>query len=51
VVVYTCNPSTREAEKGGWRVQSQPELHNKTVSTITKYLSASTYQITITTRM
>jgi hypothetical protein len=32
MVVHTCNPSTREAEVGGSRVQSQPGLHRKSLS-------------------
>jgi hypothetical protein len=29
--VPAYNPSTWEAEVGGWRIQGQPGLHNKTV--------------------
>jgi hypothetical protein len=32
VVVHSCNPSTQEAEAGGWQVQGQPELQSETVS-------------------
>jgi hypothetical protein len=32
VVAHTCNPSTSEAEAGGWRVEGQLGLHNKTLS-------------------
>jgi hypothetical protein len=32
MVVYTCNPMTREAEIGTLRVPDQPGLHSKTVS-------------------
>jgi hypothetical protein len=32
VVVHTCNPSTGEAEAGGWRVQDHSGLHSKTLS-------------------
>jgi hypothetical protein len=28
VVANICNPSTQEAEAGGWKVWGQPELHN-----------------------
>jgi hypothetical protein len=28
---HTCNPSTRETEADGLRVQSQPELHFETL--------------------
>jgi hypothetical protein len=31
-VLHTCNPSTWEAETGGFRVQGQPWLHSKTLS-------------------
>jgi hypothetical protein len=30
-VVHACNPGTLEAEAGGLRVHSQPELHSKTL--------------------
>jgi hypothetical protein len=32
MMVQFYNPSTGEAEAGGWRVQVQPGLHSKTVS-------------------
>jgi hypothetical protein len=31
-VVHTYNPSTPEAEAGGWRVQNEPEPHGETLS-------------------
>jgi hypothetical protein len=31
-VVHTCNPSTWEAEAGGFRAPGQPALHSKTLS-------------------
>jgi hypothetical protein len=30
MVVYTCNPSTQEAEARGSHVGSQPGIHSKT---------------------
>jgi hypothetical protein len=33
MVAHTCNPSTWEAEAGGWRVQSQTEIHRETLLT------------------
>jgi hypothetical protein len=32
IVVHAYNPSTRETEAGGWKVQGQPGLHNETLS-------------------
>jgi hypothetical protein len=32
MVVFTCNPSTQEAETGELTAQSQPELHRETLS-------------------
>jgi hypothetical protein len=32
VVADAYNPSTRDADTGGFRVQGQPGLHSKTVS-------------------
>jgi hypothetical protein len=29
VVVYTCNPSTKEAKAGRSKVPDQPELHHE----------------------
>jgi hypothetical protein len=31
VVVHSCNPSTWEAEAGGWGIQGQPGLHSETL--------------------
>lgn len=32
MVVCTCNPSSWEAEAGGWRVQGQPKMHSSSGS-------------------
>jgi hypothetical protein len=32
MVAQTCNPSTREAEAGGFRVGSQPGQHSEALS-------------------
>jgi hypothetical protein len=31
MVVHIYNPSTQETEAGGWKIQGQPGLHNKTL--------------------
>jgi hypothetical protein len=32
IVLHICNPNTRETEAGGAWVESQPELHGKTLT-------------------
>jgi hypothetical protein len=48
MMTFACNPSTQEAEAGGWQVQGQPGLHSETSSKTQK--PASPPSLTTTKR-